>query len=89
VSAAGTISLRVTVGDTWTPLPVEAGAGETVAALKARVLAGARMNPAAAPRYEVKLGGVLVRDESQTLTAAGLRDGSPVIVLARRRRPVR
>jgi hypothetical protein len=89
VSDADRVRLRVMLGDTWTPLAVEAGADETVAALKARVLTAARVDASAAPAYEVKLGGVLVRDETRTLAAAGVQAGSPVIVQARRRRPVR
>jgi hypothetical protein len=79
----------VTLADTWVQVPLEATSDETVAALKARVLAAARIPPDQAGQFEVKLGGALVRDESQSLAAAGAPDGGALIVLRRRRRAVR
>ena len=81
--------LRVTVGDTWVPLVLDAAPSETVAQLKTRVLAASRIDAARAGDYEVKLGGAHLADETRTLEAAGVRSGAALIVLARRRRPVR
>jgi hypothetical protein len=89
---AGTLAglaLKVTVGDTWRPLQLAASPGDTVAQVKVRALAAEAIAAEAAGDYEVKVGGVPVRDESQTLAAAGIRDGGSFVVLARRRRPVR
>jgi hypothetical protein len=82
-------TVRVTVVDTWLPLTLEAAPTETVAALKARALAACRISAAHAGAYEVKHAGVLVRDETQSLSAAGIGDGAALVVLSRRRRPVR
>jgi hypothetical protein len=60
-----------------------------MAAVKARALAGAHIGAAGAPVYEVKFGGALVRDETRTLGELGVRSGSSLVVLSRRRRPVR
>ncbi len=62
---------------------------ETVGALKVRALAAARVDAGRAGGYEVKAGGVELRDESRTLAEAGLRRGSAIIVQSRRRRAVR
>jgi len=87
--SASRLKLRVTVADTWVPLAMEAPPFETVAQLKARALASARIDASRAAEYEVKLGGAHIADESRTLEAAGVRQGAALIVLASRRRPVR
>ena len=87
--AASRLKLRVTVADTWVQLAMQAPPFETVAQLKTRALAVARIDAAQASAYEVKLGGARIEDESRTLEAAGVRQGAALIVLASRRRPVR
>lgn len=82
-------TVRVTVGEVWQLLVLEASPDEPVASLKRRALALATIAPDLADRYEVKVGGALVRDESVGLEAAGIPDGGSVVILARRRRPVR
>lgn len=83
------MTVRVTVADTWQTVPVAAGAGDSAAAVKGKALAAAHIDPARAACYEVKIGGALVKDESQTLASLGVKDGAPLVVLSRRRRPVR
>ena len=83
------LHLRVTVADAWRTISVSAGAGESAAAVKQKALAAAQIDPAWAARYEVKIGGALVRDEAQPLASLGVRDGAALVVLSRRRRPVR
>lgn len=86
---SGRMTVRITVGDTWTPAVLEASADETIAAVKARALAAAEIPADRASVYEVKVGGALVRDERRTLEETGVRNGAGLVVLARRRRPVR
>lgn len=83
------LRLRVTSGDSWMSSDLAADSGDTVASVKARVLAADRIPPARAGLYEVKHGGALVRDESRSLESLGIGDGAALIVLPRRRRPVR
>ena len=87
--ATGRLPLRVTVGDTWLPLALEAAPNETVAQVKAQALAACGINAARAGDYEVKRGGARLPDERRTLEALGVKPGTALIVLARRRRPVR
>jgi hypothetical protein len=87
--ATGPLRLRVTVADVWRSFALEATAGESAGSLKARALASAHIPAARAPLYEMKVGGALVRDESQPLGGLGVRNGASLVVLASRRRPVR
>jgi len=82
-------TLKVTLADTWRPLHLTVAPEETVAQVKARTLAAESVDVARAAEYEVKYGGAVVRDESQTLAAARVPDGAALVVLARRRRAVR
>ena len=88
-TAAGPLTVRVAVADTWETFAFAASPGDGIAALKRRALDAARIDPAWADRYGVKLGGALVADESRTLAELGVRDGAQLVVLFRRRRPVR
>jgi hypothetical protein len=89
MSPATALPLRVTVGDTWVPLPMDAAPSETVAQVKARALTASGIDAARAGEYEVKMGGALLPDERRTLEALEVKPGTALIVLARRRRPVR
>lgn len=84
-----TVRLRVTVADAWNVCALEARKNETVAEVKRRALEAARIDPARADRYAVKIGGALVRDEARTLADERVPDGGALIVLAARRRAVR
>jgi hypothetical protein len=88
-TVAGPMTVRVTVADAWETFALEAAVGESAAALKERALASARIDVARAPLYEMKVGGALVRDESKPLVGLGVRNGASLVVLSRRRRPVR
>lgn len=88
-TAGSRLMVRVTVGDTWTATAIEASPEERVAVLKSRALAISSIAAAEAARYEVKAGGALVRDETRTLAEIGVRNGGSLMVLAKRRRPVR
>jgi hypothetical protein len=83
--------VRVTVADAWKVFALDVTPAENAASLKARALASAHIDPSGggAARYEVKVGGALVKDESKPLAGLGLKTGSSVVVLASRRRPVR
>ena len=67
------ITLKVTVGDTWQPLMMDVAPDDTVNAVKLRALADQRIPAEQAVYYEVKLGGALIRDESESVKAAGAR----------------
>jgi hypothetical protein len=89
VTTTGPMTVRITVADAWKTFAFETTVGESAAALKARALAAARIDAGRAPLYDLKAGGALVRDESRPLAALGVRNGASLVVLPRRRRPVR
>ncbi|MGA2383802.1 MAG: hypothetical protein ABSG61_10275 [Gemmatimonadales bacterium] len=87
--AAGAMRVRVTVADAWETVALEATAGESAASLKARALASAHIDASRAAGYALKVGGALVRDESKPLAGLGVRNGTSLVVISGRRRPVR
>ncbi len=87
--AGAAVRVRATFADTWDLLTLPATSEESVASLKARVLEACRVPAGQHGGYEVKVGGALVRDEAASLEAAAIADGTAVVILARRRRPVR
>lgn len=85
---AGAGELRVTVLDAWDEFPVRLPGTATVKDLKREALARARVR-AAPEEYEVKYNGARLDDEGRPLAELGLPPNAAVIVLPRRRRPVR
>lgn len=88
-AVAAALAVRVNVLDTWETFGFPAAPDQTVGSLKAKALAASGIAPDRFASYEVKFGGAAVRDESRTMGALGVRDGSSFIVLSKRRRPVR
>lgn len=80
--------LRVMVEDVWDEVFVELPAATPVAEIKRQALAltHVRRDPS---EYVVKFRGAELSDESQSLAEAGLVPNGALIVLPRRRRPVR
>lgn len=87
-TAAPALALRVRVQDAWEELAVEVPADMTVAGLKAQSLGQLRItrDPDA---YVMKFRGAELIDEARTLAEAGIVPNAALIVLPRRRRPVR
>ncbi|HET7598839.1 MAG TPA: hypothetical protein VFK09_01020 [Gemmatimonadales bacterium] len=82
------ISVRVMVPDVWDEVSLELPAATSFGELKRLALARSRVmrDPAG---YVVKYRGAEQQDEAQTLAAAGVVPNAPLIVLPRRRRPLR
>jgi hypothetical protein len=73
----------------WEAVPVAPAPDSTVEQLKSEALqtaTGRRLDPA---DYVVKFRGAEVLDERQTLADLDVPEGATLIVLPRRRRPVR
>ena len=82
------IPVRVMVLDTWDGFGFELPAETTIVELKARALATARI-PGDPSEYLVKFRGAEVREDGETLGGAGVVPNAELIVMLRRRRPVR
>ena len=83
-----TLRVRVTVQDAWDEVPLDLPSATSLADLKRAALDATRVirDP---DEYVLKFRGFELLDESRSLADAGLVPNGAVIVLPRRRRPVR
>ncbi len=84
----GAMPVRVMVQDAWDEIPLDLPATTSLADVKRRALAAARVR-ADPSGYLLKFRGAELRDESKSLAEAGVVPNGALIVLSRRRRPVR
>jgi hypothetical protein len=83
-----TLPVRVMVQDVWDEVELQLPASTPIGELKRRALEATRVrrDPAG---YVVKYRGAEILDESRTLRESGVVSNAGLIVLPRRRRPVR
>jgi hypothetical protein len=84
----GVIPVRVMVEDVWDDVWLELPEQTPVGEIKRQALALTRVQRDPS-EYVLKYRGAELSDESRTASAAGLVPNGSLIVLARRRRPVR
>ncbi len=82
------LPLRVMVQDVWDEIMLELPSATPLAELKRRALELTRVNRDPGG-YVVKFRGAELRDESRSLADLGLVPNGALIVMPRRRRPVR
>jgi len=82
------LTVRVTIPESWDTLRLEVAPSVSVREVKQAALA-AMLAGASTDEFVCKLAGFEVLDESQSVTEAGLRDGSTLLVTYRQRRPVK
>lgn len=82
------LPVRVMVEEAWDEVQLDLPPATTLAEVKRRALEATRVagEPAA---FVLKFRGAELRDESRTMAQAGLVPNGALIVLRRRRRPVR
>lgn len=80
--------VRIMVQEVWDQVELELQPSATVAEVKERALALTHA-PGRPEEFQVKFRGAAVLDERRSLAETGVGAGSSLIVLARRRRPVR
>ncbi|HJU73381.1 MAG TPA: hypothetical protein VJ717_06530 [Gemmatimonadaceae bacterium] len=88
-SLADMISVRVQVPEVWDVLRVEAAKSATIHEVKRRALGELMPDEGDVDGFVVKFRGHEVLDEGASLDAAGMRDGSTLLITSRRRRPVK
>lgn len=83
-----TLPVRVMVQDAWDEVALQLPPATALAELKRQALAATRVvrDPAG---YVIKFRGAELSDESRSLAEAGVVANAGLIVLPRRRRPVR
>ena len=82
------LRLRVTVQDAWDEIPLDLPPATSLAELKRLALEATKVNRDP-DGYVLKFRGAELFDESRSLADAGLVPNGALIVLPRRRRPVR
>jgi hypothetical protein len=82
------LRLRVTVQDAWDEIPLDLPPATSLAELKRAALIATKVSRDP-DEYVVKFRGFELLDESRSLADAGLVQNGALIVLPRRRRPVR
>lgn len=82
------ITVRVQVPEVWDTLRIDAPPDTPVLVLK-EIALEQLMPGAESAEYVSKLRGFEVLDETASLSAAGVMNGSTLLVTSRRRRPVR
>lgn len=82
------LAVRVMVPDVWDGVQLELPGSATVAELKRTVLARLHV-PRDPAGYEVKFRGAALYDENRSLADSGIVPNAHLIVLPRRRRPVK
>ena len=82
------LRLRVTVQDVWDEVPLDLPPATSLADLK-RIALDSTKVVRPADEYVRKFRGAELFDESRSLADAGLVDNGALILLPRRRRPVR
>ena len=82
------VAIRVKVEDAWDEVLLELPDGTPLSELKRQALALTHVtkNPS---EYLIKYRGAAVSDESRSLAQMGFVPNSALIILAKRRRPVR
>jgi hypothetical protein len=83
-----TLPVRVMVQDAWDEVMLELPSSTPLAELKRQALAATRVTTDPAG-YLLKFRGAELDDESRSLAEAGLVPNGALIVMPRRRRPVR
>lgn len=82
-------TIRVQLLEAWDVVRVRVEPSEPVVAVKVRALAALDPSIAFHDAYVVKHRGVAILDEEASLRDAEVVDGATLLVMSRRRRPVR
>jgi hypothetical protein len=83
------LHIRVQVAELWDSVRIDAPGSEPVLSVKRAALDALYPDGADPDSYVVRLHGFEVLDESASLSATGVRDGSIFLLVNRRRQPVR
>jgi hypothetical protein len=83
------LHIRVQIADLWDSVRVDVPADESVISVKRAALDALYPDGVDVDAIVAKLHGFEILDESVSLAAAGIRDGSILLLLNRRRQPVK
>jgi hypothetical protein len=83
------LHIRVQVAELWDSVRIDAPPSEPVISAKGAALDALYPGGVKPDDYVVRLRGFEILDENASLVAAGVEDGSILLLVYRRRRPVR
>lgn len=83
------LHIRVQAAELWDTIRIDARGSESVLAVKTAALTSFYPEGADVGEFVTKLHGFEILHEEESLDAAGVRDGSTLLLTHRRRRPVR
>ena len=84
-----TITIRVEMQAVWDVVRIEVPPSETVEVVKQRALAALFPQARYHEDFVAKLNGWEILNEHESLAAAGVKDGSILLLMHRHRRPLR
>ena len=84
-----TMHIKVQAAELWDTVRIDASPAESVSAAKLAALSAFFPDGAEADEFVTKLHGFEILNEADSLQAVGVRDGSTLLLIRRRRRPVR
>lgn len=87
-AAAATMHIRVQAAELWDTVRVDASPSESVMAVKLAALSAFYPDGIDADDFVTKLHGFEVLREEESIQTVGVRDGSTLLLMRRRRRPV-
>ncbi len=87
-AAAATMHIRVQAAELWDTVRVDVSPSESVLAVKLAALSAFYPDGIDADDFVTKLHGFEVLREEESIQAVGVRDGSTLLLMRRRRRPV-
>lgn len=88
-SGSDVLHVRVQAAELWDTLRVDAGASDSVDAVKRAALEKFYPDGVSPAEFVVKVRGFEILNESLGLAESGIRDGSTLLLSRRRRRPVK
>ncbi|HVF39500.1 MAG TPA: hypothetical protein VM939_06320 [Gemmatimonadaceae bacterium] len=87
--AATVLQIRVQMAELWDTIRIDASADEPTSSVKAAAIDAFHGGDEPVDDFVVKLHGFEILHEDVPLAAAGVKDGSTLLVQRRRRRPVK
>ena len=86
---ADVLTIRVQLLEAWDAVRIVASPDTPVATVKARAMTVLAPDVPLPGDVVTKLGGFEIRDEAKSLAAAGVKDGSTLLLHFRRRQPIK
>lgn len=83
------LTIRVQAAELWDAVRIATPPSLPVVVVKVRALEALHPTVDAHEDFVLKLGGIEILDENASLAEAGVRDGSTLLLMYRRRRPIR